>query len=157
MGKLNLERLKTAKKYIFSYANTDVVDAEFVKSLRKKLNMTQIVFASVIGVAKKTVEKWEQGKNPVKGPTAKFLILLDKKPELIQEIYKVETKNYDINPKNQMFYIKSCDTNKNLSNFKTIDFESIMDNTWKINYSTNSVEVFKDDKEITAWINQAVV
>lgn len=94
MSKINLERLRSTKRYRFYYANTDeIVTPEFVKELRKKFNMTQLVFSTVLGVTKKTIEKWEQGKNPIKGANAKLLYLLDKKPELINDLYFVEVLN----------------------------------------------------------------
>lgn len=97
MKKLDLSRFDKAKTFEIKYLDVDeIVDNNFVKNLRKKLNMTQLVFASVIGVTKKTVEKWEQGKNPVKGAAARFLYLLDLKPELINEFYVVNSYNTDI-------------------------------------------------------------
>jgi putative transcriptional regulator len=97
MKKLDLSRFDKAKTFEIKYLDVDeIVDNNFVKNLRKKLNMTQLVFASVIGVTKKTVEKWEQGKNPVKGAAARFLYLLDLKPELINEFYVVNSYNTEI-------------------------------------------------------------
>ena len=42
---------------------------------RKKLNMTQKSFASILGVSKRTVESWETGKS-TPSPTARNLIYL---------------------------------------------------------------------------------
>ncbi|MBP1545204.1 MAG: helix-turn-helix domain-containing protein [Oscillospiraceae bacterium] len=42
---------------------------------RKKLNMTQKSFASILGVSKRTVESWETGKS-IPSPTARNLIFL---------------------------------------------------------------------------------
>jgi len=42
---------------------------------RKKLNMTQKSFASILGVSKRTVESWEAGKS-IPSPTARNLIFL---------------------------------------------------------------------------------
>lgn len=59
----------------------------FVKQLRNKLNMSQRLFAKVLGVSVKTVEKWEQGANPVKGAASRLLYLLDKNENLIEDLY----------------------------------------------------------------------
>lgn len=97
MGKLDLSRFDTARTFEIKYTNVDtIVDKEFVKSLRNKLNMTQLVFASVLGVTKKTVEKWEQGKTPIKCASARFLYLLDIRPEIVEEFYTVNSYNIDI-------------------------------------------------------------
>ena len=52
--------------------------------------MNQAVFAEILGVTKKTIEKWEQGKNPVKGCSARLLYALNENPELINMFYVFE-------------------------------------------------------------------
>ena len=53
---------------------------------RKKLDMTQKAFASILGVSKRTVEAWETGKsNP--SPTARNLIyLISQDHSLVQKL-----------------------------------------------------------------------
>lgn len=53
---------------------------------RKKLDMTQKAFASILGVSKRTVEAWETGKsNP--SPTARILIyLISQDHSLVQKL-----------------------------------------------------------------------
>ncbi len=46
-----------------------------VAQLRQSLNMTQKIFASVLGVSTRTVEAWEIGKT-TPTPTAKKLMML---------------------------------------------------------------------------------
>jgi|BioPla2DNA2_1021312.scaffolds.fasta_scaffold06151_9 DNA-binding transcriptional regulator YiaG len=64
-------------------------DAELVKQFRKKHNMTQAHLAFVMGVTKKTVEKWESGTNKVNGSSAILINLLDYKPALIHDICNI--------------------------------------------------------------------
>ena len=93
--------LKNAEGYRIEYAEVEkTVNNEFLKKLRKKLDMSQNVFSSVLGVTKKTIEKWEQGVNPIKGCSARLLFLLNQKPELINEIYKISM----INKKEDIIY-----------------------------------------------------
>jgi len=81
---LNIEKLKKSKKFVYYHDESkQIVTSAFVKKLRIDLKMSQSVFASVLGVTKKTIEKWEQGKNPVSGPAAKLLFLVQKRPEII--------------------------------------------------------------------------
>ncbi|NLC64952.1 MAG: type II toxin-antitoxin system MqsA family antitoxin [Erysipelothrix sp.] len=62
----------------------------FVKSLRKKLNMTQRTFAGAIGASIKTIEKWESGQGNINSIALRLLYLLNKDPQLVNEIYPIE-------------------------------------------------------------------
>lgn len=72
----------------------NVVNKEFVKTLRNELNYTQNVFANAIGVRKKTIEKWEQGINPVVGPTARLLYLINDDKAILSKIYSADFIDY---------------------------------------------------------------
>ncbi|HOI84479.1 MAG TPA: helix-turn-helix domain-containing protein [Acholeplasmataceae bacterium] len=109
--KLDLSVLRRAEKYTVDFCDIDqMVDAEFVKKLRDKLNMSQSFFAQVLGVSKKTVEKWEQSVNPMIGTASRMLYIIDKYPALINEFY---TDTYSSNVK---VFKKSAffDTNFNI-------------------------------------------
>lgn len=49
------------------------VTATEVKAIRKIFSVSQAVFAALIQVPKRTLEKWEQGTNEVPGPAAVLL------------------------------------------------------------------------------------
>ncbi|MDR3149020.1 MAG: helix-turn-helix domain-containing protein [Oscillospiraceae bacterium] len=55
--------------------------AEEIKNIRKKLDMTQSVFAIVIGVSKKTVESWESGRYTPDGAARRLISVLQQDPE----------------------------------------------------------------------------
>lgn len=66
---------KTRKKTymilpIKEYSNTEIRD------IRMKAGMTQSVFASYMGVSKKTVEAWECGRTHPTGPVFRLLDIL---------------------------------------------------------------------------------
>ena len=65
------------------------IDGEYVKNLRKKLNLSQGMFAMLMRVSVKTVEKWEQGRNPVTNGNIVAMILLDRNPSLLSEFIEV--------------------------------------------------------------------
>ncbi|MCC8017759.1 MAG: helix-turn-helix domain-containing protein [Lachnospiraceae bacterium] len=48
-----------------TYILADAVTADEIRAIRKKLNLTQAVFADFLCVSKKTVERWESGKEAV--------------------------------------------------------------------------------------------
>ncbi len=59
------------------------IDANYVKALRKKLGLSQTLFAILMRVSNKTVEKWEQGANPVTNGNAVAMVLFDRDPSLV--------------------------------------------------------------------------
>ncbi|MCY7295818.1 helix-turn-helix domain-containing protein [Alteromonas sp. a30] len=54
-------------------------NAEQVKNLRLKYNLSQPVFAQFLNVSDKLVKKWEQGESKPKGAALKMLSLAEKK------------------------------------------------------------------------------
>lgn len=52
-----------------------------VKSIRDRLGVSQERFASLIGVSKRTVENWEQGRRHPTGPARSLLRLVEADPE----------------------------------------------------------------------------
>lgn len=77
-GKLNL---KTTAIVI---APLPIYEAKMIKALRLDLGLSQAVFAQVLGVAKKTVEAWEAGRNVPNGAACRFLEVLKKDRTFIQ-------------------------------------------------------------------------
>ena len=56
-----------------------------IKVLREKRNMTQQLFASALGVSKKTVEAWEAGRNVPEGPAQRMFELMEKDEKLLEK------------------------------------------------------------------------
>lgn len=52
-----------------------------VKSIREKTGLSQRNFAALIGVSKRTLENWEQGRRHPTGPAKTLLRILDRDPE----------------------------------------------------------------------------
>jgi putative transcriptional regulator len=90
-GKLKL------KTTAIEVAPLPVYDAKAVKALRLTLGLSQTVFAQVLGVAKKTVEAWESGRNIPSGAACRFLEVLRKDHGFIKRerimIYAAKTSN----------------------------------------------------------------
>ncbi len=66
------------------------IDGEYVKALRKKLGLSQAMFAQLLRVSNKTVEKWEQGANPVTNGNAIAMVLFNKYPSLVETFIEVK-------------------------------------------------------------------
>ena len=65
-----------ARTETLTIAPVPTFTAEEIRTLRRKLNMTQGTFAAVMGVSSKTVEAWEAGTNTPLGTARRMLGLL---------------------------------------------------------------------------------
>lgn len=54
-------------------------DSTRIRALRKHLNLSQAVLASVLNTSPSTIRKWEIGEKRPSGPSLKLLSLLDRK------------------------------------------------------------------------------
>lgn len=66
-----------------------LVDGDFVLRVRKKLGMSQKVFARILGTDESTYIRWEHDKRQMGTANSKLLYLLDKNPDLIFDLYNV--------------------------------------------------------------------
>ena len=57
-----------------------------VKSIRAKTGLSQTRFADVLGVSKRTLENWEQGRRHPTGPARALLKILDADPKHAMEV-----------------------------------------------------------------------
>ncbi|HBA86315.1 MAG TPA: transcriptional regulator [Verrucomicrobia bacterium] len=56
-----------------------------VKTIRKKLHVTQSEFARLIGVSVDTLQNWEQGRREPEGPARALLTVAAKNPKAVLE------------------------------------------------------------------------
>jgi len=63
-----------------------VVPAPNVVEIRLKSGLTQVQFASILGVSKRTLEQWEQGRREPSGAALSLLKIADKHPEVLVEL-----------------------------------------------------------------------
>ena len=54
---------------------------------RNKIGFSQSDFAKLLGVSKRTLQDWEQGRRKPSGPARSLLILAEKRPEVLQEFF----------------------------------------------------------------------
>jgi len=64
---------------VFKY---DIPD---IKSIRKKLHVSQSEFALMIGVSTSTLQNWEQGRREPEGPAKALLRIAEKNPAAVIE------------------------------------------------------------------------
>lgn len=76
-GRCRVHVLKTA---IPSYTSKEI------RSLRVKLNLSQLGLAAALGVSKRTVEAWEANRNAPNGAARHLIYLIQKQPELLNRL-----------------------------------------------------------------------
>jgi len=74
-----IKRGLTAPSRVFRFEATDV------KSIRRKLRVSQAQFANLIGVTVNTLQNWEQGRRRPTGPARALLRIADRNPRLVLE------------------------------------------------------------------------
>lgn len=57
-----------------------------VKAVRERLNVSQPIFAKILGVSDDTVKAWERGANKPSGSSARLIQIAEKNPKAFQEI-----------------------------------------------------------------------
>lgn len=57
-----------------------------VASIRKQTGLSQRKFAEQIGVSKRTLENWEQGRRIPQGPARVLLAIIRKEPDVVQRM-----------------------------------------------------------------------
>jgi putative transcriptional regulator len=55
--------------------------AAYARRVRRKLGLSQVAFASRVGVPVDTVRNWEQGRRAPQGPARALLRIIDRAPE----------------------------------------------------------------------------
>ncbi len=88
---INIDKLLESKRIEVSFAEVNI-DKEYVKSFRQNNHLTQLALANILGVKKKTIEKWEQGVNKIGGSSAVLLKLINDNPDLLCQLYNVRTE-----------------------------------------------------------------
>lgn len=86
---------KDAYEFDFTDVDTEVTP-EFARNLRMKLKLSQKMFAKILGISHKTIEKWEKGDNPIRGTASRILFLLNKHEELLNDLYLVKREDEEI-------------------------------------------------------------
>lgn len=73
-----------------SILETRVFAAEDVKSLRAKLNVSQKVFAKLMGASIRMIEYWESGTKKTSGTANRLMQIYDMDPELPEALGLLE-------------------------------------------------------------------
>ena len=66
------------------------LSADEIKNIRKKMNLSQMIFAKLLNVSLSSVKQWEQGVRNPNGSTMVLLELLQKDPTVLD--YRLDLK-----------------------------------------------------------------
>jgi putative transcriptional regulator len=79
-GKVTLRGMKVTPKPVLK------VNPKIIKDIRKKLNLSQPLFAMKLRVPESTVKKWEQGSLQPSAASAALIHLIKKYPDTINRL-----------------------------------------------------------------------
>jgi putative transcriptional regulator len=77
-GKIRARKVKLTIKPVAEYSNNDI------KQIRQKTGLSQVMFASSLGVSPKTVEAWENGRNKPEGASRRLLEIVSDDPGFLR-------------------------------------------------------------------------
>lgn len=63
------------------------VDAKKIVSLRRKLRMSQTVFAATLNVSPRTVQSWEQGLRPPNEASLRLIQIIASNPVVVERLF----------------------------------------------------------------------
>lgn len=95
MGKLNLNEIRN-KAIVVSEPDFSYIDGKYLRAFRMNIKMSQALFADYLGVTKKAVEKWEQGKNKVNPVVARMIYLMERDQKIFSLLKPVSVANEKI-------------------------------------------------------------
>ena len=81
--KAHLQGKITLKTTRVSFPEAPSYSSRKIKALRKRLRMSQAVFAEMLNVSLKTVCKWESDDRNPSGASARLLQIIEKEPEVL--------------------------------------------------------------------------
>ncbi len=62
-----------------------------VRAIRKRLGMTQRVFSARFGIDCRLLQDWEQGRRSPAGAARAYLVVIDRRPDAVEEALASET------------------------------------------------------------------
>lgn len=82
-GKLTLHH------YVIQKKQRPRVNADLIRQLREKFNMSRSVFADKLRVSPRTLEKWEQGETTPNDQAAALILMLKKYPDTLDRLESI--------------------------------------------------------------------
>ncbi len=85
LGDELLQSVKEMRAEKVGYAHK-VAISEIIEA-RNKVGLTQVEFAELLGVSKRTLQEWEQGRKKPSGAASSLLRIAIERPDVLQEVF----------------------------------------------------------------------
>lgn len=85
----------SAKRNVLSIAPLKEYSCKEIKKIRNSTQLSQTMFAKIMGVSNKTVEAWECGRNHPDGAATRLLQLIEANPNFPYDSCLLVNKNID--------------------------------------------------------------
>lgn len=82
-----LEEIKSFKSGEKKLKTTVLSEPSAPHVIRAKLKMSQAAFAAMLGVSKRTLQDWEQGRREPQGPAIALLRIAEQHPEIFSDLH----------------------------------------------------------------------
>lgn len=79
----------TLRTYTIKKKPRITVNANFIRKTREELHMSRNVFALILRVSPRTLEKWEQGETVPNGQAAALIRMVHKYPDTLKRLEKI--------------------------------------------------------------------
>lgn len=66
-----------------------ILEAEEIRAIRNKYNMSRAVFANFLHISTRTLEKWELGTSRPNEQASTLLVLTDKYPDMFERLQEI--------------------------------------------------------------------
>ena len=76
-----VKEIKEYKKGNLSLKSTRLSEPSPPRTIREKLQLSQVAFANLMGVSIRTLQDWEQGRRNPKGPAKSLLRIAEQNPD----------------------------------------------------------------------------
>ena len=67
--------------------NVHFVDEPDPRRIRKRLGVSQLAFAALLGISVRTLQNWEQGRRSPQGPALKLLQVAQRYPKVLLDLH----------------------------------------------------------------------
>jgi putative transcriptional regulator len=83
-ARLDKDARPTTKRQLAKFKRVNSLKPVEIKQIRKKLNMSQAVFAAYFGISKRTLQEWEQGRRHPEGPACTLLMVINHESRAVE-------------------------------------------------------------------------